>query len=113
MKTQGTQTVKTSADDSPEDEPDHMLSQWLHESSGEGEPDSETMEILSHVCWEVFEEIKPTTHTSSEELMIEIKDTFGASLNRYKSRTSLRAIVKNVLRRAEKEITDETHLGEM
>jgi len=113
MKTQATKTVTTTIDDSHEDEPDHMLSNWLNKSSNAGEPDPDTLMILSSVCEEVFEVDKPTTHASHEELEREVIRIFGAWLNHYKNRTRLIAIVRNVLIEAKNKIKDETHLGVM
>jgi len=101
MKGQGTQAVKD------------MLSEWLEEPEFKGSLDPEVHAEVSSVCQEVFDKYKPNSHASAKHLEEDVIKKFGRWLHRYKNRTRLKRAVINFLIKAEKDITDETDIGEM
>jgi len=113
MKTLGTQTVKNGIEDAHEDEPDHRLSHYFNPPPFEGMIEPGLYLDLTNICRELFSNIKQSSHVRWEELLREVIDTFGMSLHRYADKEQLRRIVINVLIKAGKEISDETHRGEM
>lgn len=114
MKSQATQVVKDkSAHESHEDEPDHLLSDWLDEPEFQGELDPQVHAEVRSVCRDVFTRYKPDTYENSNQLEAEVIKRFGRWLHLYKNRTRLKRVVINLLIRTRKGIKDETDVGEM
>src|ERR1044072_2194279 len=100
MKTKATKKVKDeSAQDSVEDECNHMLSDWLHEPDFEGSLDPELHERLTRVCEDVVSDYADTPFPTAERLEREVTKKLGRLLHHCTDR-ELSTIVVNIVIRA-------------
>ena len=110
----GTKAVKDkSAPDSHEDEPDHMLRNWLEQREFKGRLKPEVRAEVRRVCQDAFTRHRPASHANWKQLEKEVIKIFGSWLHLDKNRTKLKCAVINLLIKANANIKDETDIGEM